>query len=477
MKKMCCLLVAVSFIQFYSFSQTYQLEEDQRLSTSNNVSFQNISLLDASFPKIDFNGRLLFRAVNDNNLKWRYNGVNDAELLHAANFNSYVPTLTGTGATGNWNINISGIATSWGSATAALPADFSTLVHTTPDYLLAAYSGTAKAVSAAGLRSFLSIPSGGETLQSVTDRGGITSNAIVSGTGEISNILSYGNGGSVGVTGTVTNHPLALWTNSSEKVRIMPSGAVGIGTTNPLTPLHVNGGPAMTGGWNKTSTLQATYPVQIFNSNGEKWAGIGYDFSEAFRIWINATSEDVVGTGLNAFSILNNGTVNLAKGLRLGNGENLTWGGRYEDGRPTIASAPEIGILFYPAGNVSGEKLRIAPNGNVSIGTIPVDDYKLAVNGTIGSRRVKVTQELWADYVFDSSFQLAPLHLVEKYIQVNKHLPDVPSAAEVKKEGLDLGDNQAILLKKIEELTLYIIEQNKRMESLERQVKAIQDKR
>jgi D-ribose pyranose/furanose isomerase RbsD len=67
------------------------------------------------------------------------------------------------------------------------------------------------------------------------------------------------------------------------------------------------------------------------------------------------------------------------------------------------------------------------------------------------------------------------LHQVEKYIQQNKHLPDVPSAAEVKKEGIDLGDNQAVLLKKIEELTLYIIEQHKELKSLAQEVKALKE--
>lgn len=113
--------------------------------------------------------------------------------------------------------------------------------------------------------------------------------------------------------------------------------------------------------------------------------------------------------------------------------------------------------------------------GNVGIGTTAFPaDYKLAVNGTIGARKVKVTQETWSDYVFDSSYQLQPLHQVEKFIQENRHLPEVPSAAEVKKEGVDLGDNQALLLKKIEELTLYIIQQNKKIDQLQSKVEKLE---
>ena len=105
-----------------------------------------------------------------------------------------------------------------------------------------------------------------------------------------------------------------------------------------------------------------------------------------------------------------------------------------------------------------------AITGNVEIGTT-LAQKDLGVNGNIKTRKIKVTLTDWADYVFDSSYHLTPLNQVETFIQRNKHLPDVPSAAEVKKNGLDLGDNQAVMLKKIEELTLHIIEQNKQLEA------------
>jgi hypothetical protein len=135
---------------------------------------------------------------------------------------------------------------------------------------------------------------------------------------------------------------------------------------------------------------------------------------------------------------------------------------------PTLTSLVGKHIAWQ---NVTGDVYLGTTSGNVGIGTTSPGSYKLAVEGTIGARRVKVTQAAWADYVFDSTYQLASLQEVEQFIQQNKHLPDVPSAAEVKKEGLDLGDNQAVLLKKIEELTLYIIEQNKQLEVQKQQLK------
>jgi hypothetical protein len=109
--------------------------------------------------------------------------------------------------------------------------------------------------------------------------------------------------------------------------------------------------------------------------------------------------------------------------------------------------------------------------GNVGIGTIAPDStYKLTVEGTIGARRVKVVQGTWADFVFEPEYELPALAEVESYLKANKHLPDVPSAKEVEKEGLDLGEMNKRLLQKVEELTLYLIEQDKRIKSLEKKL-------
>jgi hypothetical protein len=110
--------------------------------------------------------------------------------------------------------------------------------------------------------------------------------------------------------------------------------------------------------------------------------------------------------------------------------------------------------------------------GNFSIGTNNPQGYRLAVNGSaiFTSAKVKPFAN-WPDYVFDPTYSLRPLAGVEKFIQQNHHLPEVPSADEVKQDGLDLGANQAILLKKIEELTLYIIAQQKEINELKKEMK------
>jgi len=108
--------------------------------------------------------------------------------------------------------------------------------------------------------------------------------------------------------------------------------------------------------------------------------------------------------------------------------------------------------------------------GNIGINTFnPDPNYKLAVNGQIRSKEIKV-EAGWSDYVFDQDYALKSLKEVEKYINQNKHLPDVPSASDVKKNGVRVGETEALLLKKIEELTLYLIEKDKMINKQQGQI-------
>jgi hypothetical protein len=108
--------------------------------------------------------------------------------------------------------------------------------------------------------------------------------------------------------------------------------------------------------------------------------------------------------------------------------------------------------------------------GNVGIGTSDTKGFKLAVAGDILATKVKIAALPWPDYVFDSTYQLLSLHDLERFVNAHKHLPGVPSANEIEKNGIDLGINQTTLLKKVEELTLYIIEQNKQITEANKQI-------
>ncbi|MEO1254727.1 MAG: hypothetical protein AAFY41_07570, partial [Bacteroidota bacterium] len=101
--------------------------------------------------------------------------------------------------------------------------------------------------------------------------------------------------------------------------------------------------------------------------------------------------------------------------------------------------------------------------GNIGIGIADFSsDYKLAVNGKLLTEEVKVQlSENWPDFVFESNYDLLTLEEVEEHINENGHLPEIPSEVEVTEKGINLGEMDAKLLQKIEELTLYLIEQNK----------------
>jgi hypothetical protein len=108
----------------------------------------------------------------------------------------------------------------------------------------------------------------------------------------------------------------------------------------------------------------------------------------------------------------------------------------------------------------SNNTMNLLIDGKLSIGTTELTE-KLSVNGNIRAKKLIVSQQNWSDYVFDKDYKLRPLNELEKFIQQYQHLPDVPSTKEVQSKGINVGDTQALLLKKIEELTLYVIELKK----------------
>lgn len=113
-------------------------------------------------------------------------------------------------------------------------------------------------------------------------------------------------------------------------------------------------------------------------------------------------------------------------------------------------------------------------NGKVGIGVVnTLADYKLAVSGKIICEELKVKlvgNWPWPDYVFKHDYQLPSLKQVDEYIQANNHLPDMPTAKEVTENGVNVGEMNALLLKKVEELTLYLISMEKEMDQLKAKI-------
>jgi len=140
------------------------------------------------------------------------------------------------------------------------------------------------------------------------------------------------------------------------------------------------------------------------------------------------------------------------------------------------ASTNWFGIAAKPAADSQNAKLNFFYNGTGNVMTVQGDGnvgigvfspaYKLEVCGTIRSKEV-IVQTGWCDYVFDSSYKLRSLDEVANFVSQNKHLPNIPPAADVETNGLKIGDISMKMMEKIEETTLYLIDLNKRLKALE----------
>ena len=236
--------------------------------------------------------------------------------------------------------------------------------------------------------------------------------------------------------GTTDAQPLNFKTNNIDRAIITATGEMGIGTTTPAQKVHIKDGALLLSG----AVAGFGGPQLLFSDNDTthpngRW-GIEY---------ITATSSRPSMGGLNFWTPFNpigpSGTAgNYSLFLK-------------DDGKISMGATDDSGDANFCASSL--------PNG-----------YRLYVNGGILTTKVKVANycsAAWADYVFANDYKLKPLSEVEAFIKENKHLPNVPSATKLEKDGLDIADMQSIQMAKIEELTLYMIEMKKEIEVLKKQ--------
>jgi hypothetical protein len=203
-------------------------------------------------------------------------------------------------------------------------------------------------------------------------------------------------------------------------------------------------------------------------SSGSFSAGISANGANTFQAGVSGLAVPVASFGLtNSYPQFTINTFNQTSaaaylGWNIQSASNASDASKYIISNYATKITGDNGSFhFFTAGEgtagntvVFSDVFAIANNGNIS------------AKGHITTKKLIVTQLGWSDYVFEENYNLRPLSSLECFIKQNKHLPGVPSAKEVAEDGLSVGDNQALLLKKIEELTLYLIQQQKEINSL-----------
>ncbi|PXX95173.1 hypothetical protein DF185_22605 [Marinifilum breve] len=286
------------------------------------------------------------------------------------------------------------------------------------------------------------------------------------------------------------------------QVKNIPNNSVGIGTPNPYYMLDcrfVNTDTKFltgnSGNWgangirieNQTSTLggMSSLHFRIGTSDthlatiyrGENLSDLGIFFEGALTHLFKPglfglgtanpyySMHSVFNNSNTSFTGGNNGNYG-SNGLRLENKSSVLGSMsalhlRVSDADTHIAAIRQgsnnADLAIFSEG---AETVRFKKNGNVGIGKNN-PNYKLEVNGVVRANSFSAVAPPWADFVFHDDYQLSKLEEVEDFIKRNKHLPGIPSEAQVKEKGVDLVEMNKLLLQKVEELTLYVIRQNK----------------
>lgn len=284
-------------------------------------------------------------------------------------------------------------------------------------------------------------------------------------------------------------------TQDIDRLVVDAGGKVGIGTSSPTDLIHVK---------DISGHFKYGRPGTEMNNRLTLDASSGYENQIYFRSShgriFTAGNNITIGTSSSANNLAiqaSNGNVGI--GTSSPDAKFHVYGGNVGNGNVMASimigknNGPEIqtiqqssdedvqGLAFRVKSsgtnaNPNFEAMRINSNGNVGIGTTTTGTHRLAVEGSIGAREIKVEASGWSDFVFENDYELRTLEEVEEHIAEKGHLPEIPSEAEVTENGINLGEMNAKLLQKIEELTLYLIEQNKQNQAQQARIEKLEQK-
>lgn len=302
--------------------------------------------------------------------------------------------------------------------------------------------------------------------------------AVASNTNDIVKCPADGNVG-IGTTIPEANSKLDVHGEiaiSGERLNVAYNGNVGVGTSSPTDKLHLFGG-----NFKVSCPWDNVNPVFFVDFNAKN-AGVGtaqprgkfeIKMSEFDNINFGAMRTEASGWGTSFISFnayrLNDGTWKST-----GDGSNSGAAVIYSNALGDLlftnidgAGVPNE-ILSNDDGIKQNTKMTLSKEGVLGIGINPRNNYdllsyKLVVDGNIKCKKLRVDLQNWGDYVFDSNYALMDLASIEAYIEKNNHLPGMPDAAQIEKEGIDIAEIIKMQQIKIEELTLLLIQMQKQI--------------
>gem|GEM_PF-2625940 len=275
------------------------------------------------------------------------------------------------------------------------------------------------------------------------------------------------------------NPLLAIYDATAPALVVTASANVGIGTATPSTPLHVIGNTTLNGDLALSGTATVGNHISITNgafAGGQVVAGSNSAASLATGAQLVVQTSNSRG----GIALINDSYAGWSNQIHFMDASGNTRHSIIDD---NSASGPTAGnLLIIPGGGGTANNI-VSIWGRLQIGDVPTSstsastlatDYSLYVEKGVIAEKFKCALKgdatNWSDYVFDKNYKLKSLTDVESYINSNHHLPDVPSTDDVLCDGIDMAKMDATLLQKIEELTLYMLEQQKEIEALKAQL-------